>query len=61
MLVTLGFSNGLLGARYLAKKPVYGEVGVRYQDKAGLLRSMAHHLGLVVGILISTFFIIRYI
>ena len=30
MLVTLGFSNGLLGARYLSKKPLYDEVGLRY-------------------------------
>ena len=59
-LSALGFSHGLLGARYMAKKPLYGEVYLMYQDKAGLLRSMAHHLGLVVGILISTFFIIRY-
>lgn len=56
----LGFSHGLLSSRYMSKKPLYAEVYLRYQDKAGLQRSMAHHFGLVTGIVISTIFILKY-
>lgn len=59
-LVLLGVSHGMLATRFMAKKPPKGEVYLRFQNKAGHLRSMARHCGLVVGLVISTVFIILY-
>jgi hypothetical protein len=58
MLAIIGFSNGHLKNHYMGMKPAFSEVFRNFQDKAGLLRSMAHHFGVVVGIMISVLFIL---
>lgn len=35
-LSLMGFSHGLLSSRYMSKKPLYADVYLRYQDKAGM-------------------------
>jgi hypothetical protein len=60
MVCFLGISHGLVASRHMAKKPSKSDVFTRHQNKAGHLRSMARHFGLVVGLLISTCFIFYY-